>query len=68
MSVHDQMRTIHNIMANEDFKKEQRKKAKEQQEEQKKTMEEAERKVEKQLSEGCWGSECICSKGNAKEL
>ena len=46
MSVHDQMRTIHNIMANEEFKKEREKLAKESREQQQQVMEEAAKKVE----------------------
>ena len=67
MSVHDQMRLIHNIMENEEFKREQRKKDKEVVEQKRIDAEEQSKRIDKSLSEGCWGDECICSKGDATE-
>ena len=68
MSVHEQMKLIHNIMANEEFKLEQKKKEKEAAEEKRKAAEEAVKRIEQGLSSECWGDECICSKGDAKDL
>ena len=62
------MKLIHNIMANEEFKKEQRKKEKEAAEQKKKAVEEAIKRIEQGLSDSCWGDECICSKGDAASV
>ena len=65
------MKLIHNIMENEAFKKEARLKEREQVEQRKKEAEEKIKLIEAEqlgLSEGCWGDECICSKGDAAEL
>ena len=55
-------------MANEEFKLEQRKKEKESAEQRKKAAEEAIKRIEQNLSEECWGEDCLCSKGDAKDL
>lgn len=64
MSVNDQMKLIHNIMDNEQFKKEQRNALRQAEYENARLEEENQARVAKQLSEGCFGEDCLCSIGD----
>ena len=60
------MKLIHNVMENEEFKKEQRQSKKRADELEKEKAEEIAKLIEPDLSLslGCWGDDCVCSIGD----